>query len=119
MSPYLTRSVLAAQPKLSAALQAQLAPCARAALNGLKASKPRPCRIEKPLAINFTLHHKEVKTVKRYLPASENGPAIKFTLHLKSVRTVKRYLPAEEVEVEIDEEEVENVKPQIKVEKDL
>ncbi|KAF3052491.1 hypothetical protein E8E11_010993 [Didymella keratinophila] len=121
MSPYLTRSVLAAQQKLNATSQAQLAPCAHAALNGLHAAKPRPCRIEKLPAIDFTLHHKEVKTIKRYLPASENGPAIKFTLHLKSVRTVKRYLPAEEVEVEIreEEEEVENVKPQIKVEKHL
>jgi hypothetical protein len=118
MSPYLTRSVLAAQQKLNAALQAQLAPCARATLDIKSTSKPRPYRIEKRPAINFTLHYKEVRTVKKFVPASKIGPAINFTLHLKSMRTVKRYLPAQEIKVQTSDKVLEG-KQQIKAEKDL
>jgi hypothetical protein len=57
-------------------------------------------------AINFTLDHKEVK-VKKFVPASKDGPAINFTLHLKSVRTVKRYLPAQELKAKISEPDPE------------
>ncbi|KAL1647003.1 hypothetical protein SLS61_007600 [Didymella pomorum] len=58
-------------------------------------------------AINFTLDHKEVKKVKKFVPASKDGPAINFTLHLKSVRTVKRYLPAQELKAKISEPDPE------------
>lgn len=123
-APYLTRSVANSKETL----KEQLAQCGRAALDGADASKPAiksrvraevgPYRIEKRPALNFTLHYKEVKTVRRFLPASENGPAINFTLHLKTTRTVRRFLPAQEVKVPIKHGGSEDFEQQIKVEKE-
>lgn len=88
----------------------QLAPCIRAAINIATTSKVHGLRIKivpyqtvKRPALKVILHHTEVKTVKKVVPASVNRTTIKFTLHLKSVKNVTRYHPAEEVRVKVDQ----------------
>ncbi|KAF3039168.1 hypothetical protein E8E12_005154 [Didymella heteroderae] len=116
-APFFTRSIKAAAIK---AKQESLRRYVRAALGIFDASehakKPRarPSRVEKRPALEFTLHNKSVKTVRKFVPESEKGPDIRFTLHLRGLRTVKRYLPAEKVKVQISEEEMQDVEQQIK-----